>query len=379
MSIDYMNFLKTRKYHNNSLLSHLMDDNIVNNTSNPYLMTYNSNRYQNIDKFFLNKFSFEITKNLINNTNEDTERYNSINSIVFEPIEKSLIFGTSNGSILSYDTCNVNKLSNPNRITCIYNPIKCLLYSQSITNYSSYFEFENTNNRFSNNILLIGDSRGQLLILYDKLQKRDYFNLHSQSITDMSFSLNENIIASSSDDKTVKIFDLSVMKEINSYNEHTSDVKTVDWAKPKSIIATSGKDKKIKFFDCRSKDSFYSMNDSHKNIINKVRFNSDCNYLLTASKDHNVKLIDMRMMKKPIQKFDHHTKGVNSISWNPSNANSFCSIGEDKKIVHWFVDSEKYCNIDDAHNEEIFSLCYNPNGSSLYTGSKFSSIKCWVN
>lgn len=377
MSSDYINFLKTRKYHNNSSLSNLMGDSIVNNTSNSFLMTYNSNRYKNVEKYYLNKMSYEITKSIIN-SNIESERYNSINSIVFEPIGKSLIFGTSNGSLFNYDIGFENKAI-PTKIFSVHNPIKCLLYSQCIYNFSNYSEIENNNNRFSNNILISGDSKGELVIHFlDKSEKKENFVLHSQSITDMTFSLNESIIASSSEDKIVKIFDLQIMKEIISYNEHTSDVKTVDWAKPKSIIASSGKDKKIKFFDCRSKNSFETMNNVHFNIINKLRFNSNCNYLVTASKEHNLKLIDMRMMKE-IQKFDHHTKGVNAVAWNPSNSNSFCSIGEDKKIIHWYVDSEKFCSVDDAHNEEIFSLCYHPNGSSLYTGSKFSSIKFWVN
>lgn len=438
--IAFLNYLEVRKYGtanklNNPLISNTYSSNIVNtnlltetinnidhidnlNISNPNQdIAVDSNKikksYANItNNTLLNSFdAFQVVDNkslilknqllTLENTfingnsnfnnfynNYGYEKYNSINCIRFDPLEKRVIYATSNGTISIYNPSN----DSITKVGSHQTAIKAITFSS--LNLSSSVEYNSGNTKNATNpsaiginnkennissIMLSGDNNGSVIVWNNNISEYSYKNkihLHNQGITDLSFSINGSIFASSSEDKSVKLYDLEHNKELICYSDHNSDVKTCDWAKPRSLLVSSGKDKKIRFFDPRYKESIAVMSGVHFDIINKVRFNSNGNWFITASKEHNLKLVDFRMMKV-LQKFDCHTLGVNSVAWNPYCNEAFCSVGEDKKVIYWTVGSEESYCIDNAHDKEVFDVCYNKFGNIAASGSKDSCIKFW--
>lgn len=326
----------------------------------------------------LNKYS-KVTSNMYDSSSfwgsdilselmfsfENLSDKNPINCIKIDNTNKRLISGSSTGNITVYDTATPN-----------YSFLKKLSTHQSSVRSMSFTPIDINQ---SNNFLLSGDSSGNIIV-WDNLNNLKYksklVNIHDQAITDISFSLSGTAFATSSEDKSCKLIDLSTEKVINTYIEHNSDVKSCDWAKQRAFFATSGKDKKIRFFDPHTKESVATMHDCHKDTINRIRFHSNSNYLLSGSKDHNIKLIDFRMLKV-LQQFNNHASGVNSLSWNPQNSDSFCSVGEDGNIIFCEINCEDHIPIISAHDKEIFDLSYNSQGNMLVTGGKDCSIKIW--
>lgn len=66
------------------------------------------------------------------------------------------------------------------------------------------------------------------------------------------FSNDSRMIASGSDDRTVRIWDMSTNKEIVKFTDHTGMVNQVQFHPDSTCLASCGTDKKIKIFDCRS-------------------------------------------------------------------------------------------------------------------------------
>jgi WD40 repeat protein len=407
--ISLLNFLELRKYGNvnylnNPLMTQTYNSNTQNNQINTtinlredseiqfnnkkkkYLSVVNDNKLNslsissglNSNDYILKTNSITIDSNLINgynlNNNYNTsgyERFNSINCVKFDSIDKKLVFATSTGALSTYYPKN----HSITRVGSHSSAVKALAFSVlNIVN-----SVENTSNSSRTNVILTGDNNGTVRVWnnnFHEINLKSSHVLHNQGITDISFSINSNIYATSSEDKCVKIHDLEKNVEIISYCEHNSDVKSCDWAKPRSLLVSSSKDKKIRFYDPREKQSIGVMSNVHFDIINKVRFNSNSNWFLTASKEHNLKLIDFRMMKV-LQKFDCHSLGVNSLAWHPFSNEAFCSVGEDKKLIFWRVGSDVPCSIENAHDKEIFDVCYNNIGTIVASGSKDSCIKFW--
>lgn len=76
---------------------------------------------------------------------------------------------------------------------------------------------------------------------------------HSNWIWCAQFSPDSRIIVSSSDDWTVKIWDLASWKEINCFTDHLDTVRTVVFHPDGTCVASGSVDTKIKLWDLRSK------------------------------------------------------------------------------------------------------------------------------
>ena len=227
--------------------------------------------------------------------------------------------------------------------------------------------------------LLTGDKNGIITYLKNNLgenfKKASNIQLHNDTITDISFSINSSKFVTSSDDKTAKIVDF-----ISGKNElifkHRSDVKSCEWNPYRNLVVSGGKDQLVEIWDPNSGMNIRTLH-LHNNSINRIRFNQNGNWILSGSKDHLVKVTDIRMMKE-LQVCKGHDSEVNTLRWHPVHENIFCSAGADQKIIFWKVGQEKNYIINNAHDKEIFDLCFNKIGTLLASGSNDIHLKIWA-
>lgn len=290
-----------------------------------------------------------------------------VNCIKMFANSHKLLYGTTTGKLIVCDIYNSFRLSCNTQLNH-----NSSIRAMQFTKPETYF--------------LIGDASGKLHYFtssysslnttcnYD-IKHKNSLQKHSDTITDISFSINDTKYVSSSDDKTSKISDFNTgIVEVN-FKEHLSDVKSCDWNPYKNVIASGGKDKLVKLWDPASKRVVDTLH-PHKNSINRVRFNKNGNWLLSASKDHLLKVVDIRMMKE-LQTFKGHNSEVNTMVWHPVYEDVFCSAGADRFIIFWKVGVNK-CFKKLAHLKEIFDLCFNKTGTLLASGSNDAYLKFWI-
>jgi centriolar protein POC1 len=68
-----------------------------------------------------------------------------------------------------------------------------------------------------------------------------------------SFSPDFRLIASGSDDKTVKLWDTETHKELYTFDDHDGVINSVKFHPDGTCLASASFDRKIKIFDIRSK------------------------------------------------------------------------------------------------------------------------------
>jgi polyadenylation factor subunit 2 len=328
--------------------------------TNPLVPLYLTNKSEiNLPMVKYSNESFSICNKMISLSPNITDR-KAVNNVKVFNNGRKLIYGTSTGNLVIYDIINHN-FSYANKISAHQSSIRAIQFTKN----ESY--------------LLTGDNTGNIIYfaLGSELVQKSKLKAHNdkESVTDISFSISDTKFITSSDDKTAKIFDLNTGLEEIIFKEHGSDIKSCDWNPYKNIVCSGGKDQLLKIWDPRSGETISTLH-PHKNTINRLRFNKNGNWLLSASKDHSLKVTDIRVMKE-LQIFKGHEMEVNTIAWHPLIEELFCSAGVEGNLIYWFVGQGKNYVVKNAHDREIFDLCFNSTGTLLASGSNDASLRFW--
>lgn len=101
------------------------------------------------------------------------------------------------------------------------------------------------------NLLAAGTSTG-LLEVFDTENTTKLFegNAHFERISSMSW-LNNNIFATGSRDKSIKIHDIREQRELSTLLKHEQEVCGLEWSQNGTYLASGGNDNKIFIWDQR--------------------------------------------------------------------------------------------------------------------------------
>ena len=91
-------------------------------------------------------------------------------------------------------------------------------------------------------------------------------------------------------------------------NAHSNWVKGAEFSPDTRLIASCSDDCTVKLWDVTSKSSIHTFQD-HKGPVNSVRFHPDGTCVAAGSSDHSVKIWDIRSQRL-IQHYDAHNDGV---------------------------------------------------------------------
>lgn len=244
----------------------------------------------------------------------------------------------------------------------------------------------------------IRDSDQNLIELYNlQLRKRDKtFRGHKISqwgrVTSIAFDPKGDFLASSSRDKSVKIW--SVFTEKGSAPKHLSHDDSV------LAIAISPDSCRLASGDNSGNIIVWNLETYEKelliptalSLINSIAFSPDGKLLVAAGKNRYDDFVDCRRLQAWnlsneckqdifISAEDLHSDVINSVAFSP-DGKILASAGKDKKIIFWSVNtiegiSPLFLPQVNAHDDEITSIAFSPKGNYLASGSKDKVVNIW--
>lgn len=143
----------------------------------------------------------------------------------------------------------------------------------------------------------------------------------------------ENIMATNSADRSLKIWDTRMNKCIKTFMAHHSEVMSCDFNKYNNTIATAGSDGSIHIFDLRGTgDLPLQILNGHSLTARRVVFSPFYEGILAScSYDMNVMIWDVQK-NSPINVFKHHREFVCGIDFSIFNNKGIASVGWDKMM-----------------------------------------------
>lgn len=193
-------------------------------------------------------------------------------------------------------------------------------------------------------------------------------------VQSVSFSPDETMIASASDDKTIKVWNVVNGRENYTLQGYTNCVKSVVFS-PDGLFIAGGSIGTIKIWHTSSQQEIITLK-GHQDWIYSLAFSSDGQFLASGSADKTIRIWRVKDWQE-IYQLKGHTGIIHNIAFNPNKLN-LISGSLDKTIKLWNVELGTELHTIKAHNNAtIYAVAFSGDGKYFATGSFDKTIKIW--
>jgi WD40 repeat protein len=204
---------------------------------------------------------------------------------------------------------------------------------------------------------------------------------HSWNVSTVAFSPDGKTLASGSWDRTIKLWDAETGKELHTLTGHSDFVISVAFSPNGKTLASGGEQGTIKLWSTETGEELRTLEARHGGVVNSVTFSPDSKTLASGSWDRTIRLWDVKTGKKlrTLTIYSDYVGSygfVRSVAFSP-DSKTLASGGGHGQIKLWDAETGKELLTLIGHSDEVASLAFSPDGRTFVSGSWDKTLKLW--
>ncbi|MBD2494503.1 eIF2A-related protein [Nostoc sp. FACHB-280] len=214
--------------------------------------------------------------------------------------------------------------------------------------------------------------------IFNEIAEKNSFQGHKDCISGVSFSPDSQIIASSSDDKTVKLWSING-DLLQTLNGHEDEVMDVSFSPDGEMLASASRDKTIKLWkkttDATTQWILDKTLQGHSHRVIGVSFSPDSQIIASASQDKTVRLWNRNGTLLNI--FSGHEDGVINVAFSP-DGKLIASASKDHTIKLWdLLEKKELKGIPKEHSHEVSAVSFGSDSKTLISCGWDNYVRFW--
>lgn len=189
------------------------------------------------------------------------------------------------------------------------------------------------------NLLAAGDDAGRVYLFDAKTgDERTILKGHQRGILDLAFRPTSEVstraaahLATSSEDLTVRIWDVANESLVTTLRGHKSHIHRVVYSLDGSLLATASSDKTVRLWDCSNYELLGEL--PHGSIVYGLAFSPDGTRLATGCADRTIRLWDLTRQQE-VANLRGHKQYVHAVSFS-ADGSRLASASGDGTVRIW--------------------------------------------
>eukprot|EP01137_Pigoraptor_chileana_P008450 Opistho-2@55313 len=197
---------------------------------------------------------------------------------------------------------------------------------------------------------------------------------HSGAVYASSFSADNRVLISGSEDGTARLWSMESLTNVVCYRGHNYPIWDVAFSPVETYFATASHDRTARLWSTEYVTPLRIFA-GHLSDVDSVRFHPNSHYVATGSTDRTCRLWEVTS-GDCVRVFTGHYGTVNTVAFSP-DGKYLASAGEDRSIMIWDLGSGRRLKTLHGHDATVNSLSFSADGTILASGGSDYTVRLW--